>query len=181
MGRGREREGDTGSKAGSRLWAVSTEPDLGLELTNRGIMTWAEVRHLTDWATQVSLMALILLDTSDQVFCRIFLDLSDPFFGIDGDCGFGVRFTKRCCALLVISYQGACDISMTYYRWWWPHLLIWMMFFRFLHSKLCFPFHTLFIRSEHKLWNIVKNDTSNGMGTANQLEKLHTAYSHLGE
>ena len=38
-----EREGDTESEAGSRLWAVSTEPDEGLELTDREIMTWAEV------------------------------------------------------------------------------------------------------------------------------------------
>ena len=35
----REREGDTESKAGSRLWAVRTEPDAGLELTNLEIMT----------------------------------------------------------------------------------------------------------------------------------------------
>ena len=37
--RGREREGDTESEAGSRLRAVSTEPDAGLEPTNREIMT----------------------------------------------------------------------------------------------------------------------------------------------
>ena len=34
-----EREGDTESEAGSRLCAVSTEPDAGLELTDREIMT----------------------------------------------------------------------------------------------------------------------------------------------
>ena len=51
-GGGAEREGDTESQAGSRLWAVSTEPDAGLELTDREIMTWAEVRRSTDWATQ---------------------------------------------------------------------------------------------------------------------------------
>ena len=45
---GAEREGDTESEAGSRLWAVSTEPDTGLELKNRETMTWAEVRCLTD-------------------------------------------------------------------------------------------------------------------------------------
>ena len=33
-----EREGDTESKAGFRLHAVSTEPDAGLELTNREIV-----------------------------------------------------------------------------------------------------------------------------------------------
>ena len=35
----REREGDTESEAGSRLRAVSTEPDAGLELTDHEIMT----------------------------------------------------------------------------------------------------------------------------------------------
>ena len=34
-----QREGDTESKTGSRLRAVSTEPDVGLELTSREIMT----------------------------------------------------------------------------------------------------------------------------------------------
>ena len=38
-GGGSEREGDTESKAGSRLRAVSTEPDAGLELTDHEIMT----------------------------------------------------------------------------------------------------------------------------------------------
>ena len=36
---GAEREGDTDSEAGSRPQAVSTEPDVGLELTNSEIMT----------------------------------------------------------------------------------------------------------------------------------------------
>ena len=52
-GGGSEREGDTESEAGSKLWAVSTEPDTGLELTDYEIMTWAEVGRLTDWATHV--------------------------------------------------------------------------------------------------------------------------------
>ena len=38
-GDGAEREGDTESEAGSRLQAVSTEPDAGLKLTNHEIMT----------------------------------------------------------------------------------------------------------------------------------------------
>ena len=46
-GGGAETEGDTESEAGSRLRAVSTEPDMGLQLTDREIMTWAEVRCLT--------------------------------------------------------------------------------------------------------------------------------------
>ena len=59
-GGGAEREGDTGSKAGSRLWAVSTEPDAGLKLTDCEIMTWAKVQHLTDWATQVPLKFFLM-------------------------------------------------------------------------------------------------------------------------
>ena len=38
-GGGAEREGDPESEAGSRLRAVSSEPDAGLELTNCEIMT----------------------------------------------------------------------------------------------------------------------------------------------
>ena len=38
MGEG-QREGATESETGSRLRAISTEPDAGLELTNREIMT----------------------------------------------------------------------------------------------------------------------------------------------
>ena len=51
-GGGAGREGDAESEAGSRLRAVSTEPRMGLKLTKREIMTWAEVGRLTDWATQ---------------------------------------------------------------------------------------------------------------------------------
>ena len=58
-GGGAEREGDTESEAGSKLWAVSTEPDTGLELTDSEIMTWAKVGRLTDWATQAPLNIII--------------------------------------------------------------------------------------------------------------------------
>ena len=36
----------------SGLCTDSKKPDAGLELSNHDIMTWAEVRHLTEWATQ---------------------------------------------------------------------------------------------------------------------------------
>ena len=36
---GAEREGDTESEIGSRLRAVSTEPDMGLKLMNCAIVT----------------------------------------------------------------------------------------------------------------------------------------------
>ena len=51
-GEAAEREGDIESEAGSRLRAVSTEPNAGLVLMNRNIMIWAEVGRLTDWLTQ---------------------------------------------------------------------------------------------------------------------------------
>ena len=38
-GRGAEREGDTESEAGSRLCAVSTEPDMGFQPTDYDLMT----------------------------------------------------------------------------------------------------------------------------------------------
>ena len=62
-GEGAERERDTESEAGSRLWAVSTESDAGLELTSHEIMTWAEVGCPTDWATQapLSFLSLVIL------------------------------------------------------------------------------------------------------------------------
>ena len=47
VGKG-QREGDTESEAGSRLQAVSTKPNIGLEPTNREIMTdegvWGKLR-----------------------------------------------------------------------------------------------------------------------------------------
>ena len=54
-GGGAEREGDTEYKASSRLWAVSTESDAGLEPVNHEIMTQTEVRGPTNWATQAPL------------------------------------------------------------------------------------------------------------------------------
>ena len=53
LGKG-QREGERGteSEAGSRLWAASTQPHVGLKLTSHEIMTWARVGCLTDWATQ---------------------------------------------------------------------------------------------------------------------------------
>ena len=47
-GGGAGREGDSESKAGSMLRAVSTAPYAGFEPTNREIMIGAEVRWLTD-------------------------------------------------------------------------------------------------------------------------------------
>ena len=71
-GGGAEREGDTESEGDSRLWAVSTEPDAGLELTNCEIVTWANVGCLTDWATQVPQESFYLKQSYDKSFCKEF-------------------------------------------------------------------------------------------------------------
>ena len=63
-GGGAEREGDRESEAGSRLWAVSTEPDAGLKVTNHEIMAWAKVGHLTGWATQA---------LQSRIFLKVYL------------------------------------------------------------------------------------------------------------
>ena len=66
-GEGTEKEGDTESETGSRLWAVSTEPYAGLEPMNREIMTWAKIGCSTNWATQAPLeyILLILIHSTD--------------------------------------------------------------------------------------------------------------------
>ena len=67
-GRRKEREGDTESEAGFRLWAVSTETDTGLKLGTDKMMTQAEVGRLTnwDWAPALSLIAKQILETKIQ-------------------------------------------------------------------------------------------------------------------
>ena len=58
--RGRVRErGRHRIWTGSRLWAISTEPDAGLKLTDHEIMTWAKVGRLIDWATKAPLNLVI--------------------------------------------------------------------------------------------------------------------------
>ena len=59
IGGAERQEGDTESKAGSRLRAVSTEPDTGFKLTDCEIMTWAEFSRPTDCATHAPPVHLI--------------------------------------------------------------------------------------------------------------------------
>ena len=54
-GEGQKERETQNPEAGSSLWAVSTEPNTGLEPMNHEIMTWAKVRRLADWATQALL------------------------------------------------------------------------------------------------------------------------------
>ena len=71
-GGGAEREGDTESEAGSRLWAVSTEPDAGLKLTD-----WAEVGRLTHRATQAPCTGVLFWrDTCTPMFIAALLTIA---------------------------------------------------------------------------------------------------------
>ena len=54
---GREKERGTEDLNRAPCW----QPDAGLELTNRKIMTWVEVWCLMDWATQVPLNLLLYM------------------------------------------------------------------------------------------------------------------------
>ena len=57
VGRRAEREGRQRIRSG--LCANSRDPDVGLELTNCEIKTWAKVRCSTDWATQALLLHVL--------------------------------------------------------------------------------------------------------------------------
>ena len=48
----RQKETQNLKQAPGSEQVVSTEPDVGLKPTNCEIMTWAEVRRSTDWATE---------------------------------------------------------------------------------------------------------------------------------
>ena len=77
---GAEREGDRESEAGSRLWAVSTEPDAGLKPTDHEIMTWAEVGCLTDWATNMFQKQYIIKRNLLKNGFISFIISKDPFW-----------------------------------------------------------------------------------------------------
>ena len=51
----RERERETQNLKQALGWAVTTKPNAGLKLTDHEIIIWAEVRRLTNQATQVPL------------------------------------------------------------------------------------------------------------------------------
>ena len=71
-GEGAEREGDTESETGSRLWAISPEPDTRLELTDREIVTWAEVGRLTDWAALISILKMSFKFKIFHVWAKVY-------------------------------------------------------------------------------------------------------------
>ena len=77
MSRRGEERGDTESEADSRLQAVSTESKVGFQPMNHEIITWAEVRHLTDWATQCPKNAFDRLISTLDMAKEKFSELED--------------------------------------------------------------------------------------------------------
>ena len=72
--RDREWEGERQREKGRQrnwngLYTDSRKPSAGLELMNCEIMTWAEVRCLTYWATQASLELLLCKIPTISIFC----------------------------------------------------------------------------------------------------------------
>lgn len=78
----KERETQNPKQApGSRLWAVGTVPDAGLKLTDREIMTGAEVRCLTEWVTQAPLGQFYSLKGPNNVKLLCIINLLYAVFG----------------------------------------------------------------------------------------------------
>ena len=111
---GEERGGDTESEAGSKLWAVSTEPNVGLKLTDCEIMTWGEVRCLTSWATQAPYYFEFLSSTeqtwtehqahlSAAPFCS-FWQVPVPRLRLEGACLTFMAFSRE----VIIFWLDCC-------------------------------------------------------------------------
>ena len=79
-----EKEGETQNpkQALGYEQAVSTEPDVGLKLTNCETMTWAEVGSSTDWAPQALVFILNLTEvhSSQMNFLAIFIEQLTGYF-----------------------------------------------------------------------------------------------------
>ena len=143
-GGGSEREGDTESETGSRLWAVSTEPDAGLELMDRKIMTWAEVGRLTDWATPAPVgWKFRQSGRISKTFLLLLLFSSHQFLWGFSLVHFSLRLIIRKEGVEMIESTGRCGVgswsirsrvmpkstSSSWVRcghfcvWWWAHCL----------------------------------------------------------
>ena len=138
-----------GQKIPSRLCIDSTEPDVELKLMNQEIMTQAEVRHLTDWASQASLdyvliMKSIKICSSDHCiinhpqFSGI---IQPPFYYAHGFCGSGTEQVAVgvACLFFMMSGASAGTTGNTYDKngWGWNHLdistLMWLVCWKHLH------------------------------------------------
>ena len=84
--------GDTESEAGSRHQGFSSEPNVGLELTGREIMTRAEIGLLTEGATQAPL--------SRNIFHLTWLCSSDGSYV----CSLPKGFRRICGTLVFVSW-----------------------------------------------------------------------------
>ena len=111
---GAEREGDTEFEAGFRHWAVSTEPEVGLELMNLEIVTWAEVGRLTDWAIQAP---------PYKVFKRRALSLQNcKFTGTLKICNTWGAWVAQSVKHLTLGFSSSHDLTVREFQ---PHVGLW--------------------------------------------------------
>ena len=85
-----------GQRIRGGLCTDSREPDAGLELTNHEMATWAKVRRLTDWATQVP-QAIFDFQTNTPIRTAQPLKMKIPSFvyrEVGGRDGYG-KFPTR--------------------------------------------------------------------------------------
>ena len=141
---GPETGRDAESEAGSRLGAVSTGPDVGLELMNREIMTWAEVGHLTNWATPVP---LDLFEFNQIRVCWVCWVCKLMFF-IKFCKFFGHYFLKQSFCLLLFPLLLGRSLWKCWCIWRCPQV-----------SEALFIFHSVFLlslRRDNFNWPISK-------------------------
>ena len=132
---GAETEGDTDSKEGSRLWTVSTNNYAELKLTTHEIVTWAEGRHLTDWATRHPRILTILVGMSWYLIFVFNLHFPDDFWRDNHlKCSFAiwlsslVRWLFRplayisigLFAFLMLSFKSSLYISYVFCKYFLP-------------------------------------------------------------
>ena len=122
------------------IWAVSTEPHMGLELKDREIMTWAEVGSSTNWATQAPWVVLfstplgkyegaqlpgcmvrvtLVLKETAQASCKVAVLLS-PARNESSRC----PLSSPACAVVSIPvpHSNRCVVAS---RWGFLHLSSW--------------------------------------------------------
>ena len=138
MGEGRAEREREKSEPGSRLWAASTELDVGLELTDHKIKTWAEVRCLTDWATQAphALCILIVMTNFPSKHSHPFTSppkICDSAYLLSPILDFLQLFI---CVYVLGNHRISCFICISLYEV--ENLFMCLQFFFFFFWKLLF-------------------------------------------
>ena len=115
---GEEQRRDTESQAGSRLRAVSTEPNAGIKLTNCEIMAWAEVRCLTEPPRRPSTK---LFFTRWTYVLKIFLQRSRSWQITFKGKNNLVRSQKKILTSVSVIQKTVWNMDLQHHYWITPH------------------------------------------------------------